>query len=196
MVSEVGFGQWLSAAWSPLPTNPPLQWPRPRAWKMSPISITCHKLNGCNFLPWSQSVMMFIYSQGKEDIVMGTATRPDSSDAKFKHGSLQTIWSCHGWLIPWRLRLEKFSSLLHCQRYLGCVSRNTLQDKTLELFATESTIHDLCQEESIVTAYFSALTRHWHIIDMTTWLEVHHWRQALPIHHWKETCVQFFYGPQ
>lgn len=47
----------------------------------SPLSIMCHKLNGLNFLPLSQSVLMFICGYGKEDPLIGNVKLPDSSDA-------------------------------------------------------------------------------------------------------------------
>lgn len=34
-------------------------------------SITCHKLNGRKFLPWSHSVLMFVCERGKKDIITG-----------------------------------------------------------------------------------------------------------------------------
>ena len=40
------------------------------------MSITSHKLNGHNYLPWSQSVMMFISGKGKDDFVTGVAESP------------------------------------------------------------------------------------------------------------------------
>ncbi|KAK0584996.1 hypothetical protein LWI29_021933 [Acer saccharum] len=40
------------------------------------MSITSHKLNGHNYLPWSQSVMMFICGKGKDDFVTGVAESP------------------------------------------------------------------------------------------------------------------------
>ena len=46
--------------------------------------ITGHKLNGHNYLQWSQSVMMFICGRGKDDYLIGETTAPKKDDPKFK----------------------------------------------------------------------------------------------------------------
>ncbi|KAK9210972.1 hypothetical protein WN943_000345 [Citrus x changshan-huyou] len=50
----------------------------------SPILITSHKLNGHNYLQWSQSVMMFICGKGKHDYLTGEEAMPEVSDPSFK----------------------------------------------------------------------------------------------------------------
>ncbi|KAH9696724.1 reverse transcriptase Ty1/copia-type domain-containing protein [Citrus sinensis] len=50
----------------------------------SPILITSHKLNGHNYLQWSQSVMMFICGKGKDDYLTSEAAMPEVSDPSFK----------------------------------------------------------------------------------------------------------------
>ncbi|KAM7461081.1 hypothetical protein LguiA_029202 [Lonicera macranthoides] len=50
----------------------------------SHLPITGHKLNGQNFLQWSQSVMMFICGKGKDDYLTGAAVPPTKEDPKFK----------------------------------------------------------------------------------------------------------------
>ncbi|KAE8673438.1 Detected protein of unknown function [Hibiscus syriacus] len=44
------------------------------------ISITSHKLNGNNFLQWSQSVKLFIRGRGKFSYLSGTNTKPAEED--------------------------------------------------------------------------------------------------------------------
>lgn len=48
------------------------------------ISITCHKLNGHNYLQWSQSMMMFISGRSRDDYLTGATTQPNSSDLLFR----------------------------------------------------------------------------------------------------------------
>ena len=48
------------------------------------MPITSHKLNGQNFLQWSQSVMMFICGKGKEDYLIGKAASPETNDTEYK----------------------------------------------------------------------------------------------------------------
>ena len=50
----------------------------------SHLPIIGHKLNGQNFLQWSQSVMIFICGKGKDDYLTGSASSPNKQDAKFK----------------------------------------------------------------------------------------------------------------
>ena len=50
----------------------------------SHLPITGHKLNGQNFLQWSQSVMMFICGKGKDDYLTGIITPPKKEDQGFK----------------------------------------------------------------------------------------------------------------
>lgn len=47
------------------------------------------------------------------------------------------------------------------------------KDNTSELFAIESTLHDLRQGDSSVTTYFTTLTRLWHQLDL---FEVYIWK--------------------
>ena len=43
--------------------------------------IIIHKLNGKNYLKWSQSVMMYIRGRGKDDYIIGAKTTPTKNDA-------------------------------------------------------------------------------------------------------------------
>jgi len=48
------------------------------------FTITEHKLNGHNYLQWSQSVMMFICRKGNDDYLTGTMSKPGKEDPKFQ----------------------------------------------------------------------------------------------------------------
>ncbi|XP_024031772.1 uncharacterized protein LOC112094608 [Morus notabilis] len=48
------------------------------------IPVTNHKLNGHNYLQWSQSVMMFISGKGRDDYLTGAVAPPDKSDTSYK----------------------------------------------------------------------------------------------------------------
>ncbi|KAK2975560.1 hypothetical protein RJ640_011573 [Escallonia rubra] len=48
------------------------------------LPITGHKLNGLNYLQWSQSVFMFISGKGKEDYLTGTIETPSKDDPSYK----------------------------------------------------------------------------------------------------------------
>ena len=49
--------------------------------------ITSHKLNGNNYLQWSQSVMLFIRGKGKEDYLIGAASSLEATDPNRKLGN-------------------------------------------------------------------------------------------------------------
>ena len=48
------------------------------------LPIVGHKLNGQNYLQWSQSVMMFICGKGREEYIIGVADPPDKEDPKYR----------------------------------------------------------------------------------------------------------------
>ncbi|KAK3041977.1 hypothetical protein RJ639_002285 [Escallonia herrerae] len=48
------------------------------------LPITGHKLNGLNYLQWSQSVFMFISGKGKENYLTGTIETPSKDDPNYK----------------------------------------------------------------------------------------------------------------
>jgi len=47
------------------------------------FAITNHKLNGHNYLQWSQSMMMFIYGKGKDNYFTRVASQLKKEDPKF-----------------------------------------------------------------------------------------------------------------
>ena len=48
------------------------------------LPITGHKLNGHNYLQWSQSVMMFICRKRRDDHLTGLTVPPSKEDPKYK----------------------------------------------------------------------------------------------------------------
>ena len=48
------------------------------------LPITSHKLNGHNYLQWSQSVMMFICGKGKDEYLIGVAESPAKEEPTYK----------------------------------------------------------------------------------------------------------------
>lgn len=49
-----------------------------------PLPITGHKLNGNNYLQWSQSIMMYISGKGKDDYLTGEIVSPQAGDPHFR----------------------------------------------------------------------------------------------------------------
>ena len=60
------------------------------------LLITNHKLNGQNFLQWSQSVQMFICGRGKEDYLTGEIPILKKDDPSSKSGRQKIIKLCLG----------------------------------------------------------------------------------------------------
>ena len=56
----------------------------PGGTENSPLLITCHKLNGYNYLQWSSSVMMFICGKGRDEYVTDEIKIPGKSDPQFR----------------------------------------------------------------------------------------------------------------
>ncbi|CAK7355579.1 unnamed protein product, partial [Dovyalis caffra] len=49
----------------------------------STIPITIYKLNGINYIQWSQSFMFHVRIKEKEDYLIENITKPDEKDAKY-----------------------------------------------------------------------------------------------------------------
>ncbi|RVW33967.1 Retrovirus-related Pol polyprotein from transposon TNT 1-94 [Vitis vinifera] len=99
----------------------------------SPILITGHKLNGHNYLQWSQSVLLFIYGKGKDEYLTGEAVMPKTTEPGFRKWKIENSMIM-SWLI------------------------NSMNND-IELFQVESALHDFRQGEQSVTRYYNTLTR-------------------------------------
>lgn len=129
----------------------------------SQILITGHKLNGNNYLQWSQSVMMFICGRGKDDYLSGAAAPPKADDPKFRSWKSENSMVM-SWLINSMTNEIGENFLLYgIAREIWEAVRETYSNKenTSELFEIESILHDLWQSEMTVTQYFNTLTRYW-----------------------------------
>ncbi|RVW52456.1 Retrovirus-related Pol polyprotein from transposon RE1 [Vitis vinifera] len=50
----------------------------------SHLPITAHKLNGQNYLQWSQSILMFIRGKEKDDYITGASAAPETTASTYK----------------------------------------------------------------------------------------------------------------
>ncbi|RVW91107.1 hypothetical protein CK203_039906 [Vitis vinifera] len=50
----------------------------------SHLPITAHKLNGQNYLQWSQSILMFIRGKEKDDYITGASAAPETTTSTYK----------------------------------------------------------------------------------------------------------------
>ncbi|KZV41946.1 hypothetical protein F511_32079 [Dorcoceras hygrometricum] len=134
----------------------------------SPQSITVHKLTGRNFIPWSQSVMMYICGRGKDDFLTGLVPRHDAGDPKL------LLWKAKNNMVMLCLinsmtpEIDENFLLYPTAKDIWDATREaySCKDNSAELFAIETTLQILCQGENTVTAYFTKLTRLWQQLDM------------------------------
>ena len=48
------------------------------------LPITKHKLNGNNYLQWSQSILKFVYGKSKNNYLTRVATEPEKEEPTYK----------------------------------------------------------------------------------------------------------------
>ncbi|EXB76298.1 MLO-like protein 11 [Morus notabilis] len=119
-------------------------------------SIIGHKLNGQNYLYWSQSVMMFVCGKGKEDYLSG-------ADPKYKLRKAENNMVM-SWLINSMTNEIRENFLLYgTAKEIWDAAKETYSnfDNSSELFSVESILHDRRQGDLSVTQYFNTLTRNW-----------------------------------
>lgn len=141
------------------------------------ILITSHKLNGQNYLQWSQSVLMFISGKGKDEYLTDEIEIPEKGDPKYR------LWkSDNNMIMSWLINSmnndigENFL-LYGTAKEIWDAAKETYSssENTAELFQIETILHDFRQENLSVTQYFNTLTRHWQQLDM---FDTHTWKCA------------------
>lgn len=137
--------------------------------------ITGHRLNGHNFLQWSQSVLMFICGKGKEDYLTGEITAPEKEDPKYRTWKIENHLVM-SWLINTMNNDIGENFLLYgTAKEIWDAAKETYSnsENTSELFQVEAQLHDLRQGNLSVTQYFNSLSRCWQQLDM---FEVFPWK--------------------
>ncbi|RVW53806.1 hypothetical protein CK203_088599 [Vitis vinifera] len=100
----------------------------------SPILITGHKLNGHNYLQWSQSVLLFICGKGKDEYLTGRSSHARNYRTSFR---------------KWKIE----NNMIHVHGLINSMNND------IELFQVESALNDFRQGEQSVTQYYNTLTR-------------------------------------
>ncbi|XP_073284992.1 uncharacterized protein [Primulina huaijiensis] len=139
------------------------------------LVVTGHKLNGHNFLQWSQSVMMFICGKGKDEYLTGSITQPKSDDPKFKAWKTENNMVM-SWLINSMTNEIGENFLLYgTTQEIWEAAKETYSnnENTSELFEIETILHDLRQDDLNVTQYYNTLNRHWQHLDL---FEANEWK--------------------
>lgn len=76
------------------------------------VHVTSHKLNGHNYLQWSQSVFMFISGHNKDEYLTGVAKAPKNEDLTYKEWKAENNMVM-SWLIN-SMNPEIGENFLHC----------------------------------------------------------------------------------
>ena len=141
----------------------------------SPILITGHKLNGHNYLQWSQSVLLFICGKGKDEYLTGEAVMPETTEPGFRKWKIENSMIM-SWLInSMNNDIGENFLLFGTAKDIWDAAKETYSssENTLELFQVESALHDFRQGEQSVTQYYNTLTRYWQQLDL---FETHSWK--------------------
>ncbi|RVW73200.1 Retrovirus-related Pol polyprotein from transposon RE1 [Vitis vinifera] len=140
----------------------------------SHLPITAHKLNGQNYLQWSQSILMFIRGKEKDDYITGASAAPETTASTYKKWIAE-----NNMVMSWLVNSmttdigENFLSF-DTTKEIWDIAKETFSDKenTSEIIQIEDILHDLRQGNLMVTEYFNTLTRLWRQLDT---FEVHNW---------------------
>ncbi|KAI3470119.1 hypothetical protein Pfo_026782 [Paulownia fortunei] len=144
----------------------------------SSLLITNHKLNGHNYLQWSQSVLMYICGKEKDEYLTGEVPILEKSDSQYRTWKTENHMVM-SWLIN-SITAEVGENFLlyktaHTAQEIWNAARETYSssENTSELLEIETRLHDLRQDDLSVTQYFNILTCYWQHLDM---FEVYSWK--------------------
>ncbi|RVX15741.1 hypothetical protein CK203_005486 [Vitis vinifera] len=130
--------------------------------------ITRHKLNGHNYLQWSQSVLLFICGKGKDEYLTGEAVMPETTEPGFRKWKIENSMIM-SWLInSMNNDIGENFLLFGTAKDIWDAAKETYSssENTSELFQVESALHDFRQGEQSVTQYYNTLTRYWQQLDL------------------------------
>ncbi|RVW56514.1 Retrovirus-related Pol polyprotein from transposon TNT 1-94 [Vitis vinifera] len=137
--------------------------------------LSGHKLNGHNYLQWSQSVLLFICGKGKDEYLTGEAVMPETTEPGFRKWKIENSMIM-SWLInSMNNDIGENFLLFGTAKDIWDAAKETYSssENTSELFQVESALHDFRQGEQSVTQYYNTLTRYWQQLDL---FETHSWK--------------------
>lgn len=150
------------------PLQPSQSEPQRNTYENHSIQITTIRLNGDNFLQWSQSVHMYLRERGKIGYITGDTKQPDVNDKTY------AIWDAENSMVmTWLVNsmTEEISA-----NYLYYSTAKELWDNVSEMysdFGNQSQVYELtrqlgeiCQGEDSVTKYFNSLKQIWQDLDL------------------------------
>ncbi|RVW12005.1 hypothetical protein CK203_087240 [Vitis vinifera] len=113
----------------------------------SHLPITAHKLNGQNYLQWSQSILMFIRGKEKDDYITGASVAPETTTSTYKKWIAE-----NNMVMSWLVNSmtadigENFLSF-DTAKEIWDTAKETFSNKenTSEIIQIEGILHDLRQ---------------------------------------------------
>ncbi|KAK2452382.1 putative mitochondrial protein [Trifolium repens] len=138
------------------------------------LPITGHKLNGNNYLQWSQSVLMFVSGKGKDEYLTGETVAPETGDPTFKQWKTENNMVM-SWLINSMTNEIGENFLLYTtanEIWNDAKEFYSSKDNTSAIFEIETMLQDLKQGDLSVTQFYNTLTRQWQQLDV---FEEHKW---------------------
>ncbi|KAH7688654.1 Retrotransposon gag domain-containing protein [Dioscorea alata] len=135
---------------------------------LSSLQITCHKLDGKNFLQWSRSVLLVIRGRGKIGYLNGEVQRPEVNDSSYANWEL-TNSIVMAWLInsmePQISRTYLF--LRTAKAIWDAVNRNYSDlENASQVFEIKNKLKELRQGTMEVTEYYNELQILWQELDL------------------------------
>ncbi|KAA8535471.1 hypothetical protein F0562_030474 [Nyssa sinensis] len=111
------------------------------------LPITAHKLNGQNYLQWSQSILMFIRGKEKDDYIIGASVAPEPTVPTHKRwiaeNNMVMSWLVNSMTTDIGENFLSFDTV----KEIWDMAKETFSDKenTSEIIQIEGILHDLRQ---------------------------------------------------
>ncbi|KAJ9541315.1 hypothetical protein OSB04_027821 [Centaurea solstitialis] len=134
----------------------------------SSLQITLHKLNGKNFLQWSQSVSLFLRGKGRIGYVTSKIPVPATTDPKYSQWDAENSMVMT-WLInSMDLHIGKTYMFLPTAADLWKAIHETYSDleNSSQVFEIKTKLRDQRQGSLSVTEYYSVLCTLWQELDL------------------------------
>ncbi|XP_073016671.1 uncharacterized protein [Primulina eburnea] len=131
------------------------------------IQITVHRLNGQNFLEWSQSVKLAIDGRGKLGYLTGEAAKPDETESTYKtwrsENSLVMAWLLNS-MDPSIARPHMF---MKTAKDVWDSVKETYSDSenSSQIFELKAKLWNLKQGDHEVTIYYNEMAALWQELD-------------------------------
>ena len=150
------------------------------------VQITTIRLNGDNFLRWSQSVRMYMKGRGKMGYLTGEKKAPAEEDSAYE------VWDAENSMImAWLVNSmeEEISSNYMCYPMAKELWENVVQmysdfENQSQIFELNIKLGEIRQGDDTVTKYFNSLKRIWQDLDL---FDTYEWKSVEDGKHHKNT---------